>query len=133
MRILLAFASCLISICTLGQEKKFVKPAIQQLDKIKIVPTPVNGEAALTSQMDGIEKQLASIQSRQQQLQKELDAIAKQQDELKKKMDTMSEMSETTAMRLQLYMDRRQKAYETLSNIMKKMHDTQMSIIQNMK
>ena len=84
-------------------------------------------------QKDGIEKQLASINSRQQQLQKELDAIAKQQDEMKKKMDSMSEMSETTAMRLQLCMERRQKAYEMLSNIMKKMHDTQMSIIQNMK
>ena len=133
MKILLAFVFCLISICSLAQEKKFVKPPIQQLQSIKIVATPVNGETALTSQMDAIEKQLGSIQSRQQQLQKELDAIAKQQDEMKKKMDSMSEMSETTAMRLQLYMERRQKAYEMLSNIMKKMHDTQMSIIQNLK
>jgi len=133
MKILLVFVVCLISISSLAQEKKFVKPPIQQLQTVKIVSTPVNGEAALTSQMDGIEKQLASIQSRQQQLQRELDAIAKQQDEMKKKMDTMSEMSETTALRLQLYMDRRQKLYETLSNIMKKMSETQKSIVQNLK
>jgi len=133
MKILLAFVVCLISICSLAQEKKFVKPPIQQLQNIKIVATPVNGEPALTSQMDAIEKQMASIQSRQQQLQIELEALAKQQAELKKKMDGMSEMSEMTAMRLQSYMERRQKAFETVSNIMKKMHDTQMSIIQNLK
>ena len=133
MKILFAFVVCLISICSLAQEKKFVKPPIQQLQNIKIVATPVNGEPALTSQMDGIEKQMASIQSRQQQLQIELEALAKQQAELKKKMDGMSEMSEMTAMRLQSYMERRQKAFETMSNIMKKMHDTQMSIIQNLK
>ena len=133
MKILLAFVVCLISICSLAQEKKFVKPPIQQLQNIKIVATPVNGEPALTSQMDAIEKQMASIQSRQQQLQIELEALAKQQAELKKKMDGMSEMSEMTAMRLQSYMERRQKAFEMMSNIMKKMHDTQMSIIQNLK
>lgn len=49
------------------------------------------------------------------------------------KHDSMNEMSEMTSMRLQMAMDRRSKFVEALSNIMKKMSDTDSSIIQNMK
>ncbi|MBL0134703.1 MAG: hypothetical protein IPP79_12195 [Chitinophagaceae bacterium] len=45
----------------------------------------------------------------------------------------MTEMSETTAMRLQMMMDRRSKFMETLSNMLKKMAATSDSIKQNLK
>jgi len=54
-------------------------------------------------------------------------------DDLKGKLDGMNEMSEMTALRLQMTMDRRSKFIETLSNIMKKIGTTMESITQNIK
>lgn len=54
-------------------------------------------------------------------------------DELKGKLDGMSEMSEETALRLQLTMDRRAKLISTLSNMMKKISTTQDTLVQNIK
>jgi hypothetical protein len=54
-------------------------------------------------------------------------------DDLKNRLDSMNEMSEMTSLRLQMAMDRRSKFIETLSNVMKKISDTQDSIVQNMK
>ena len=48
-------------------------------------------------------------------------------------MDSISDMSKLQQLRMQTYMDRRQKALETLSNLMKKASDTSSSIVQNMK
>jgi hypothetical protein len=53
--------------------------------------------------------------------------------QLKSDLDSMNEMSETTSMRLQMLMDRRSKFVEALSNIMKKIDDTQSTILQNIK
>jgi hypothetical protein len=52
---------------------------------------------------------------------------------LEAKLDSMSEMSEMTSLRLQMAMDRRSKFLETLSNIMKKISDTDSAITQNLK
>ena len=48
-------------------------------------------------------------------------------------LDSMNEMSEMTSMRLQMAMDRRSKFISTLSNIMKKISDTQGALVQNLK
>lgn len=45
----------------------------------------------------------------------------------------MSEMGEMESLRLQMLMDRKSKMMSTLSNLLKKIHDTQQSIIQNLK
>lgn len=55
------------------------------------------------------------------------------QGELKGKLDSLNEMSEVTSLRLQMMMDRRSKFISTLSNVMKKISDTQSSIVQNLK
>jgi hypothetical protein len=47
------------------------------------------------------------------------------------KLDGMNEMSEMTALRLQMTMDRRSKFIGTLSNIMKKIGHTQDELAQN--
>lgn len=49
------------------------------------------------------------------------------------KLDSLSDLSEPMQMRLQQYMDRRSKALETLSNLMKKMSQTAETIVGNMK
>jgi hypothetical protein len=55
------------------------------------------------------------------------------QNQMKSGLDSMNEMSEMTSMRLQMAMDRQSKFYETLSNLMKSVSDTQSSIVQNLK
>jgi len=47
--------------------------------------------------------------------------------------DSLAEMGEEQQLRLQMYMDRRQKLFQMLSNIMKKLSDTSGTIIGNLK
>lgn len=61
---------------------------------------------------------------------KELDAI---KEKMKGDLDSMSEMGEMESLRLQSAMDRMSKMNSILSNLLKKIHDTQQSIIQNLK
>jgi hypothetical protein len=53
-------------------------------------------------------------------------------DNLKDRLDSMNEMSEMTSLRLQMMMDRRSKFISTLSNIMKKISQTQDTLVQNL-
>jgi hypothetical protein len=53
--------------------------------------------------------------------------------QIQNEKDSLDEMSEQEQLKLQMYMDRRSKAEAALSNLMKKMNDTHMSIIQNLK
>jgi hypothetical protein len=48
-------------------------------------------------------------------------------------LDQTNEMSEEESMRLQMAMDRQSKFYNVLSNVMKKVADTQASIVSNLK
>ncbi|MBK5272041.1 MAG: hypothetical protein JJE22_13605 [Bacteroidia bacterium] len=54
-------------------------------------------------------------------------------DNMKSDLDSMSEMGETESLRLQMAMDRLSKMMSTLSNLLKKISDTQQSITQNIK
>ncbi len=54
-------------------------------------------------------------------------------EEIKNKLDSLNELSESASLRLQMMMDRRSKMMSALSNIMKKISDTQDSIISNLK
>ncbi len=54
-------------------------------------------------------------------------------EDLQAKLDGMNEMSEMTSLRLQIMMDRRSKFLSTLSNIMKKISETQDTLVQNLK
>ncbi len=47
--------------------------------------------------------------------------------------DSLSDLSQMQSLRLQMYMDRRSKLYETLSNMMKKAGDTDSTIVGNLK
>ena|ERR1700680_4290733 len=52
---------------------------------------------------------------------------------VKNQLDSMSEMGETESLRLQMAMDRMSKLMSTLSNLLKKISDTEAGIAQNMK
>lgn len=51
----------------------------------------------------------------------------------KAELDSISEMGEMDSLRLQMAMDRLSKMMSTLSNMLKKISDTQSSIVQNLK
>ncbi|MET0811593.1 MAG: hypothetical protein ABWY03_00975 [Microbacterium sp.] len=61
------------------------------------------------------------------------DEIAAAHDALLAGRDRLSEASETETMRMQSLMDRRAKAFEALSNTMKKTSDAQQDIIDDLK
>lgn len=130
---LLVFCGLLAMNSFSQQRVAVTKSNIQQLQKLKIVAVAKNSELDVVSRMNDLESHMTNLQERQLQLQKELEALQKQQGELKDKLDSMSEISETTAMRLQMMMDRRSKFMETLSNMLKKMAATSNSITQNLK
>jgi hypothetical protein len=55
------------------------------------------------------------------------------QAQVKKDLDSLSEMGEMESLRLQMAMDRLSKMMSTLSNLLKKISDTDASIVQNLK
>jgi hypothetical protein len=54
-------------------------------------------------------------------------------NELTLVVDSMDELAESASLKLQMVMDRRSKSLSTLSNILKKLADTQGSILANLK
>lgn len=54
-------------------------------------------------------------------------------DQLKNDLESMNEMGEMESLRLQMAMDRMNKMYSTVSNMMKKIDSLQSQIIQNLK
>jgi Arc/MetJ-type ribon-helix-helix transcriptional regulator len=54
-------------------------------------------------------------------------------DSLRDRLDSLSELSEMDALRLQMIMDKRSQLVATLSNITKKISETQSAIVQNLK
>ena len=54
-------------------------------------------------------------------------------DSTKAKLDSKSELGETESLRLQMSMDRLAKLEATLSNLLKKISETQSNIVNNLK
>jgi len=79
-----------------------------------------NAKAQLRNQMQAAQQLTAQL-------------INQDTQDLKNKLDSMNEMSEMTSMRLQMAMDRRSKFIEALSNILKKVDESQNSIIKEIK
>ena len=90
------------------------------------------GRAALSEVQPALAAARARVAFAQQDVATIRDLRALQ-DELKGKLDSLNEMSEMTSLRLQMMMDRRPKFISTLSSIMKRISDTQSSIVQNLK
>jgi hypothetical protein len=60
-------------------------------------------------------------------------AIALKAADLKDKKDNMSDMSSEQQLKMQMVMDRRSKMNEAISNLLKKVSETEQQIIQNLK
>jgi len=75
-------------------------------------------------------KQVNAPAKNQKVSQQEIDAA---KSDIQRKLDSLSQTQEMNGLRLQLAMDRRSKFISTLSNILKKLGETQNSIIENLK
>lgn len=111
----------------------------QQTAAIKAQPsTPCNTPLcrSLSSRISQIQSQspasprLRRVQLRPSPTYADLNAA---RSDIKSNLDSLSEMGETESMRLQMAMDRQSKMMAALSNILKKMSDTNDSIVQNIK
>lgn len=95
--------------------------------------------AAPTMRAEATPPKLAAVavmnttEQRLTRLERALADVDRQIEDLKTDVDKMSGMSELDALRLQAAMDRMSKLQSTLSNLLKKMSDTQSAIAQNLK
>lgn len=62
-----------------------------------------------------------------------LDVEHSPKDEIDAPLDSQGELGETESLRLQMAMDRMSKTMSTLSNVEKKIDDTDSSLVQNLK
>ena len=62
-----------------------------------------------------------------------IEELVRTREALEAKLDSLSELGELESLRLQMAMDRLSKLMSTLSNLMKKVSETQATIVQNLK
>jgi hypothetical protein len=115
----------------------------QVQSEVKSNPTPVGSTLCQTALCKSLNAQLNQISVATTNLEKPVRILLPSkptysdlkvvQSQLQSNLDSMNEMSEMTSLRLQMAMDRRSKFVEALSNIMKKIDDTQSNILQNIK
>lgn len=103
--------------------KLLKRPVIQVADKTKFI-APVKMNPVIPAR----NKQVTTVSAKVTK-----DEIEKTADEIKLKTDEASDLSETQSLQLQMHMDRKSKMMNTISNLFKKMSDTQDQIIGNLK
>jgi methyl-accepting chemotaxis protein len=98
--------------------------------------------AAESAQEDlrALMREVQRINEQKSRLRDLLERVAQESEELAERLRAeyddlfvSTEESEVEALRLQMAMDRRSKLLETLSNILKKMSDTESGIVSNLK
>lgn len=125
--------------CAISRDVAAATKAAMEGDGIAFSPRGLGGEQAYhrvqlpvaaagcddapqTAFVDLVDDEVVSVR----QLNAALDAI-------KCRLDSLSEMGEMESLRLQMAMDRLSKMMTTLSNVMKKISDTDQAITQNLK
>ena len=105
----------------------------QMLDSFKLLATP-KPNAVAKPQTTKVQTVPTTTQVNTQVVTKVSDTEVKElQNAIKTKHDSIDELSKEQGLQMQKQMDRRSKLEDALSNVMKKIADTQNSIIQNMK
>ena len=104
-------------------KKKKSKKADIQINESIIVSENVSYNSLLIEDIEFISRTLVL----------DADKFDRLTDTIKDRLDSLSELGEIESLRLQMAMDRLSKFMQTLSNILKKMSDTDSEIIQNLK
>jgi hypothetical protein len=124
---LLSTALILSAQTDTSTKKPVYKPLTPQV-KLKTIPA---SKAVLVRKDAGkLQLQMSQFRDSLVVTKAEIDKLLV---EMNQKTDNMSEMGEMESLRLQMAMDRLSKTMSTLSNLMKKMNDTQSTITQNLK
>lgn len=95
--------------------------------------TIMDGVENINKQKDAQRKNMQAISHPNNTLSKNENTIQSNPKLAPVKKDSLSNLSEMQQIRLQMAMDRRSKLISTISNIMKKISDTQNQILQNLK
>lgn len=85
----------------------------------------------MLADMESINRQKEHLRAFHEKLDKA--ALDAEIDAIRNKLDSKSELGETESLRLQMAMDRLSKLMSALSNILKKISDTNASIVRNVK
>ena len=91
---------------------------------------PAGKATLIRKDMVNLKTQLIQMRDSVTVLKMEMDS---QVDKMKTGLDNMSEMGEMESLRLQMAMERLSKMMSTISNILKKISETQSQITQNLK
>ena len=105
-----------------------VQPKASSVVTLRTIP-PTQA-VQIRTETKNLKTQLEKLSDSVASMQRDLNMLV---ESLKSKLDSKDEMSEADKLALQTAMERMNKAYSTISNMMKKMHDTQQSIIGNLK
>ena len=109
-----------------------VNPQVKTAPATSLRLTPIPSTKATI-----IRKDTRTLQLQVTQLNDSVTILKKQMDmlmtSLKDKTDSLGEMNEADQLRMQQAMEKMNSLMQMISNMMKKMHDTQMAIISNLK
>lgn len=104
------------------------------LDSIRLLTkTSSNKQMAIAQPRSIQTKQIQKINTNSTRQLASAEELKSLQTEIKNKEDSLTEMSESTSLLLQKYMERSSKFNSAISNIMKKISDVTGSIIGNLK
>ena len=103
-------------------------PSLNELDPVPRKERMLRNARRLLAQAEGVQRTYEPAAGGPTKA--ELDSMV---DAMKSDIDSMSDMGEMESLRLQMAMDRMSKMMSTLSNLLKKISDTQNSITQNLK
>jgi hypothetical protein len=122
-----------------NEDKKKIRDAMDHLDKnknalSKSIADSFHRMAAVT-QINNSRTNIVSVRTTNTAANTNISPaeFKNLQDELKQKSDQLNDMGQIQQLRMQMFMDRRSKAMDELSNLMKKIAETQAGIIQNLK
>jgi len=128
MKTLLLFFLLSVSFCYAKAQVANPTPVKPANVTLKTIPS----ERAITIRKDtrNLQLQLSQLNDSLSIMKRKLDGLM---TPMKTNLDSMGEMSQEEQLALQKMMEAIQQLYSTLSNIIKKMHDTQQAVINNLK
>lgn len=88
---------------------------------------------AFLQRLQALERGKSTLQALIDRFSDESEELARELNKLYDELFVSSELDEQESLRLQMAMDRMSKMMSTLSNILKKVSDTDQSIVQNLK
>ena len=124
MKLIVSF--CSLALCLFAKAQVTPQNSNIQIQQVKAKPVP-------SVKLSVIKTKSLELNTCLKQLTDSIQTIKILADEIKKQTDSQSELNEEQSLKMQMIMERMQKANTAASNLMKKFSEIQQSIIANMK